>query len=109
MLLVVGGVEGEGFALGEGDAEEGVPPAFGGVHGFAEFAVSDPLDVDGGAVDLVYPVGVLFSQKTYRIVDSGGHWVFPLVYFQCVDVAALEVEEFCEVALAHAEHSPDQA
>ena len=81
VVLVVGGVEGDVFALGEGDAEEGVPPAFGCPYGFAEFAVSDPLDVDGCAVNLVYPVGVLFSQKTHRIVDSGGHWVFPLVYF----------------------------
>ena len=80
-VLVVGGVEGEGFALGEGDAEEGVPPAFGRVHGFAEFAVADPLDIDGGAVNLVYPVGVLFSQKTHRIVDVGWYGVFPLVYF----------------------------
>ena len=93
--------------MGEGDSEEGVPPAFRGVHGFAEFAVADPLDVDGGAVNLVYPVGVLLSQKTHRIVDSGGHGVFPLVYFEGVDVAAFEVEEFCEVALAHAEHAPD--
>ena len=81
MLLVVGGVEGEGFALGEGDSEEGMPPAFGGPYGFAEFSVSDPLDVDGGAVDLVYPVGVLFSQKAHGIVDVGGYGVFPLVYF----------------------------
>ena len=70
---------------------------------------ADPLDVDGGAVNLVYPVGVLLSQKPDGVMDVGGYGVFPLIHFQGVDVAAFEVEEFREVALAHAEHSPDQA